>query len=377
MALAEGLTCCACTGGRWFLCESCKIGQRSSSSRDGSTPMHGQTFCRKLKHFKQIHTVPFFCRTLIHLVNSHAFALCRPKISFNGCSVSALTLSLLTAHMVLTTTSCSCTLQSYRVRLGKDCLQLSVWSILQVCPSTFNTHSLAFAAMLPRSLCKLCLQCCLLFAERPYATQDAIKVFFEKLYQYNPALNPAAFMLDKDKSEHYAAGSVIIDRAVEGIRAAIQKLQSLTTDQFEQPWQTSAAAIGHGHCVQVGTACQLEVGQLSTHTGQAAASENIQYLAAQAAHEEDLQLGGSLNTIAPAPPSCPAASDYQAALLCSAVQLRDSLLQLQLRYSQHQQQPSAWASFLHVRSAFLQRHAVAPVLQDFCKQFLHTVLVPC
>ena len=52
----------------------------------------------------------------------------------------------------------------------------------------------------------------------------------EKLYQHNPALNPAAFMLDKDKSEHYAAGSVIIDRAVEGIQAAMQKLQSLTAD---------------------------------------------------------------------------------------------------------------------------------------------------
>jgi hypothetical protein len=154
------------------------------------------------------------------------------------------------------------------------------------------------------------------------ATQDAIKIFFEKLYQYNPALNTAAFMLDKDKSEHYAAGSVIIDRAVEGIQPAIQKLQSLTTDQFEQIWQTSAAA--NGHCVQVGTACQLEVGQLSTHTGAAATAEYIEYLAAQAAHEEDLQLGGSLNTIAPAPPSCPAASDYQAALLCNAIQLRDS-----------------------------------------------------
>ncbi len=107
-------------------------------------------FCRKLKHFKQIHTVPCFCRTLTRLVNVHAFALCRPKISLNGCSISALTLFLSTAHMVLTTTTCSCTLhaQSYRVRLGKDCLQLSVWSMLQVCPSTCNSHFLAFAAML-------------------------------------------------------------------------------------------------------------------------------------------------------------------------------------------------------------------------------------
>ena len=58
-------------------------------------------FCRKLKHFKQIHTVPCFCRTLTRLVNVHAFALCRPKISLNGCSVSALILCLSTAHMVL------------------------------------------------------------------------------------------------------------------------------------------------------------------------------------------------------------------------------------------------------------------------------------
>ncbi len=63
---------------------------------------------------------------------------------------------------------------------------------------------------------------------------DAIKVFFEKVYQYNPALNPAAFMLDKDKSEHYAAGSVIIDRAIEGLQRAIQKLQSLLSTHISQ-----------------------------------------------------------------------------------------------------------------------------------------------
>ena len=85
--------------------------------------------------------------------------------------------------------------------------------------------------MLPHSLWPAS---CLLFAERPYATQDASKVFFRKLYQYNPALIPAAFMWDKDKSEHYAAGSVIIDRAIEGLQRAIQKLQSLTRDQFEE-----------------------------------------------------------------------------------------------------------------------------------------------
>ena len=104
---------------------------------------------------------------------------------------------------------------------------------------------------------------------------DAIKVFFEKVYQYNPALNPAAFMLDKDKSEHYAAGSVIIDRAIEGLQRAIQKLQCLTSDQFKQTWQTIAAATSH--CVQDDTACEPEVCQLSTHTSQAAAAEYIEH----------------------------------------------------------------------------------------------------
>lgn len=80
-------------------------------------------------------------------------------------------------------------------------------------------------------------------------------------------------MWDKDKSEHYAAGSVIIDRAIEGLQRAIQKLQSLTRDQFEETWQTGAAATRN--CVQGGTACQLEVGQLSTHTGQAAVYTGI------------------------------------------------------------------------------------------------------
>ncbi len=65
---------------------------------------------------------------------------------------------------------------------------------------------------------------------------------------------------------------MINDGTVEGIQPGIQQLQSLKTDQSEQTWQTSAAATGYGHCVQT---VQLEVGQLRTRTGQAAAAEYI------------------------------------------------------------------------------------------------------
>ncbi len=81
--------------------------------------------------------------------------------------------------------------------------------------------------------------------------------------------------MNKDKPENYmhiCSMERINDGTVEGIQPGIQQLQSLKTDQCEQTWQTSAAATGHGHCVQT---VQLEVGQLRTRTGQAAAAEYI------------------------------------------------------------------------------------------------------
>ena len=99
----------------------------------------------------------------------------------------------------------------------------------------------------------------------------------KKLYQSQPALNPAAFIVDREKPEDYAAGSVINDyhRAIEGIQPGIQRLRSLIPDQCEQTCQTSAVATGHGHCVQI---VQLEVDHLRTNAGQAAAAEYFKYL---------------------------------------------------------------------------------------------------
>lgn len=101
--------------------------------------------------------------------------------------------------------------------------------------------------------------------------------FVTKLYQSSPALNPAAFIVDKEKPEDYAAGSVINDhhRAVEGIQPGIQRLQSLTSDQCEQKCQTSAIATGHGQCVQI---VQLGVDHLRTDAALAAAAEYVKYL---------------------------------------------------------------------------------------------------
>ena len=58
----------------------------------------------------------------------------------------------------------------------------------------------------------------------------------QQLYLHNPDLNPAVYMLDKNKSEHYAAGSVLVERA--GIRSVIAQLTSMQTAEFESLWQS-------------------------------------------------------------------------------------------------------------------------------------------
>ena len=55
----------------------------------------------------------------------------------------------------------------------------------------------------------------------------------------NPDLKPAVYMLDKDKSEHDAAGSVLVESALTGIQAAVEQLTSLQTADFESLWQSS------------------------------------------------------------------------------------------------------------------------------------------
>ena len=78
-------------------------------------------------------------------------------------------------------------------------------------------------------------------ADEPYAMQAAVTIFIQQLYLQNPMLNPAAFMLDKDQSEHYALGSVIVERALTALQDSIAQLDSISSDQFDQIWSACTA----------------------------------------------------------------------------------------------------------------------------------------
>ncbi|DBA81384.1 TPA: hypothetical protein ACH3X2_006981 [Trebouxia sp. C0005] len=83
---------------------------------------------------------------------------------------------------------------------------------------------------------------CLIYTpDEPFAMQAAVSIFIQQLYLHNPELNPAAFMLDKDQSEHYAIGSVIVERALTALEDSIVQLDSLSSDQFEQMWSACTA----------------------------------------------------------------------------------------------------------------------------------------
>ena len=58
-------------------------------------------------------------------------------------------------------------------------------------------------------------------------------------------------MLDKDQSEHYALGSVIVERALTALEDSIAQLDSISFDQFDQIWSACTAKAQniakHGH----------------------------------------------------------------------------------------------------------------------------------
>ena len=147
---------------------------------------------------------------------------------------------------------------------------------------------------------------CDVLAERPYATQDAIKVMVSQLYQHNLDLNSV-----KDKSEHYAVGNVLVDRALKGINAAIIELRAMPEADFAEKWKS---------CIPP---AQQLVGCCSISTS----ATHIAFLVSYAKHQEAVMLGHA-NTVCPSATGRPPAAEYQAALLDAAKSMRHSLCQL-------------------------------------------------
>ena len=197
----------------------------------------------------------------------------------------------------------------------------------------------------------------------------------QQLYRHNPDLNPATFMLDKDKSEHYAVGSVLVDRAEHGIQSAIEELSALSDSEFAAKWESCTDA-----AQQSGRAAQIPSGHSSAASSPSStqpAEAFITYLASCAQHGENAMLGHA-STERPLPTlPAPSAAEYRTALLAAARSLHDSLRQLSTCYEQHTNQPRLWGQFLLLRLQFQQQHSTAPVLGDFCSHYLKTVLLLC
>ncbi len=122
----------------------------------------------------------------------------------------------------------------------------------------------------------------------------------QQLYLHNPDLNPAVYMLDKDKSEHYAAGSVLVERALTGIRSAIAQLSSPQTADFESLWQSCAASpqqqAGDAVSAPAGSAAKADDAAAATTTPADTADiaeAYIRFLAAAAKNREAVMLGNT------------------------------------------------------------------------------------
>lgn len=125
-------------------------------------------------------------------------------------------------------------------------------------------------------------------------------------------------MFDKDKSEHCAAGSVLVKRALTGIQAAVEQLNSLQTADFESLWQSSAASPQQ----QTGNATRASVASVASVAGVADAAANLMhvstadvaeayicFLASSAKYKEAVMLGDASGQC-PQQPSLPTASAH-------------------------------------------------------------------
>ncbi|DBA82072.1 TPA: hypothetical protein ACH3X2_006816 [Trebouxia sp. C0005] len=262
--------------------------------------------------------------------------------------------------------------------------------------------------------------CLIYIPDDPCAMQAAVSIFIPQLYLHNPELNPAAFMLDKDQSEHYATGSVIVERALNALEDSIAQLDSLSSDQFEQMWSActakaqkqsmqypsnivrplpaspSAPAAAHAAATLAATttaassitvatpaALAATVGTVSAATAATDRTSSLcvdaylAYLAARAKQDVAFvlppsALHGNCNI-----PVRPTAVAYQAALLAAAQAFKCNLQSVAIQYAEHTSQASAWRLYLLYRSHFVLLHETVPVLASFCKQFLRTVSLLC
>lgn len=136
-------------------------------------------------------------------------------------------------------------------------------------------------------------------------------------------------MLDKDRSEHYAAGSVLVERALAGIQSAIDQLTSLQTAEFETLWQSSAApsqqqTSGPGSAPGSGVESPAAATVVPADTTDSAEA-SLRFLASSAKHREAVMLH-NVAALPPQQPSLPSAAAYQAALLAAAPTFKDTLL---------------------------------------------------
>ena len=255
-------------------------------------------------------------------------------------------------------------------------------------------------------------------ADEPYAMQAAVTIFIQQLYLHNPELNPAAFMLDKDQSKHYALGSVIVERALTALEDSIAQLDSISSDQFDHIWSACTAKAqkqsmqcpsGTVHPSPASPSAPAAADTAATLAATTTAASSITTPAAVAATAGT----ASAATAATDPDSCqcvdaylaylaastkqdvafllqpsalhgdcnipvrPSAAAYQAALLASAQAFKCNLQSVANRYSEHTSQASAWRLYLLYRSQFLLLHETAPFLASLCKQFLHTLSLLC
>lgn len=164
---------------------------------------------------------------------------------------------------------------------------------------------------------------------------------FQQLYAHNSDI-----ILDKDKSEHYAAGSVLVERALLGIQAAIAELTSMSASEFQDSW----------------SACTSPVQQAGRHAadtdGPSCFAEAFYtYLALSTSRCHAWKY--KRHSICCCLPSCLAGLSHPSLAGCQQL----------LHHSSASAKPLGQVLCF----AFREQHSTAPVLGEYCDRLVNTV----
>jgi hypothetical protein len=203
-----------------------------------------------------------------------------------------------------------------------------------------------------------------------YQQQNGLEWMMYQLYACCPDLSPGAILMDHDVSEHNAVAAVLMARASVGVAKLLAVLLEGGVE-VDAPVPVSLPQGGQAEgCLYV-DAIEAIALHASAHT------VGDRELA-------DMLLAKHIPAVLPAKPS---SAEYTAVLVGDLQHLQSALASLQVRMSEHKSQDSAWASYVDLCQAMVNRHgshsltnmhqADDGLVDAFLRKYLRTVKLLC